>query len=148
MNINEASDFFKNLTTNTNEKSEIRIYQKFIAILSDLENKNLTEKQLKSIEEKLETLNIKANPENRNKYFNQKLKEFSKYLKEKLSLISEGHYTAIGTSLGTSFGVVFGVVYTNISYGIIFGLLIGLIIGAVMDSKAKKEGKVLRTKLN
>ena len=72
MNINEASDFFKNLTTNTNEKSEIRIYQTFIAILSDLENKNLTEKQLKYIEEKLETLNIKANPENRNKYFNQR----------------------------------------------------------------------------
>jgi len=53
MNINEASDFFKNLTTDTNKKSEIRIYQTFIAILSDLENKNLTEKQLKSIEEKL-----------------------------------------------------------------------------------------------
>ena len=143
MNISETSNYFKTLIKGTTEKSEIRIYEKFIAILSDLENMKLTKEQLISIEEEIQTLNLKASPENKKIFFKQKLAEFKKYLKHKLSLISEGHYTAIGMSLGTSFGVVFGVIYANISYGLIFGLLFGLMIGAVMDSKAKKQNRVL-----
>ena len=151
MNINEASGFFKSLITETDKKSEIRVYEKFIGILSDLKNRKLTEKQLKSIEEELDTLKIKANPENRKKYFNQKLTEFKKYLKAQFSFISEGYYTGIGMSLGMSFGVAFGAAFRNdlgITYGLISGMLVGLIIGAVMDSKAKKEGRVLKLKHN
>lgn len=62
MNINETSDFFKTLIKETTEKPEIRIYEKFISILSDLENMSLTKEQLISIEEKIQTLNIKVNP--------------------------------------------------------------------------------------
>ena len=42
MNINEASEYFEKFITETEEKSEIRVYRKFIAILSDLKNKGLT----------------------------------------------------------------------------------------------------------
>jgi len=145
MKINATSDFFKNLLTETKEKSEIRVYKKFIAILSDLINKDLTEKPLKLIEDELETLNL--NPVNRKKYFKQKFNEFTTFLKDKLSLISEGYYTSIGISLGLCFGVAFGAAFKNVSYGLIFGMLIGLAIGTSLDSKAKKEGKVLKTKM-
>jgi hypothetical protein len=148
MKINTASDFFKKLITESDEKSEIKVYEKFIAILSDLSNRDLTQEEIQSIEEKLDSLNFKANSNNRKKHFKKKLNLFIKYLKEKLSLISKGYYTAIGMSLGMSFGVAFGAAFENVSYGLIFGMLIGLTIGATKDSKAKKEGKVLNTNLN
>jgi len=148
MNINDAGNFFKKLVTETDEKSEIRVYHKFIAILSDLENRELTDEQLQSIEKELDSLNLNASSENRKKHFKEKLNLFIKYLKEKFSLISEGYYTAIGISLGLSFGVAFGAAFNNVSYGLIFGMLLGLIVGAMMDSKAIKEGRVLKTKLN
>lgn len=148
MRINEASNFFKRLITGTDEKSEIRVYHKFISILSDLEDKALTDEQLQSIEKKLDTLDLNVNSENRKKHFKQKLNLFVKFLKENFSLISEGYYTAIGMSLGMCFGVAFGAAFNNVAYGLIFGMLIGLVVGAAKDSKAKKEGKVLKTNLN
>ena len=147
MKINTASDFFKNLIIETDEKSEIRVYEKFIAILSDLNNRALTQDQIQSLEEKLDSLNLNTNSNNRKKHFKQQLNLFTKYLKEKLSLISKGYYTAIGMSLGMSFGVAFGAAFENVSYGLIIGMLFGLTIGATKDSKAKKEGKVLNTNL-
>ena len=89
MKLSEASEFLKSLITQTNEKSEIRIYEKFIAILSDLKSRGLTKKQLQSIEEELDTLKLKANPENRKNHLKRKLAEFIKYLKKEFSLISE-----------------------------------------------------------
>ncbi len=148
MKINTASDFFKNLITETVDKSEIRIYEKFNAILSDLRNRDLTQEQEQSIEEELNSLNFNAKSLNRKKHFKQKLNLFIKFLKEKLSLISKGYYTSIGISLGMSFGVAFGAAFENVSYGLVIGMFIGLIIGTAMDSKAKKEGKVLNTNLN
>jgi len=158
MTINEASDFFKNFIIGTNEKSEKKVYEKFIEILSDLKNRDLTEKQLQSIEKKLDNLKLKANPEHRKKYFKQKLIEFTQFLKDVLSLITEGHYTGLGISLGMTFGMVFGMMFgmifgvdsgTNgLIYGLVFGMIIGLIIGSNMDSNAKRQGKVLITKIH
>jgi hypothetical protein len=147
MKLNKASAFFKNLITESDNKSEIKIYEKFILILDDLNSRNLSEEQLKSIEEKLDSLNLNQDSENRKKDFKQKLNLFVGYLKEKLSLISKGYYTSIGMSLGMSFGVALGAAFVNISYGLIFGMLIGMVIGIVKDSKAKKEGRVLSTNL-
>ena len=147
MKLDEASAFFKNLIIESDNKTEIKIYKNFISIFTDLNNRDLSEEQLKSIEEKLDSLNFNENSDNRKKHFKQKLNLFVGYLKEKLSLISKGYYTAIGMSLGMSFGVAFGAAFKNVSYGLIFGMLIGLLIGIAKDSKAKKEGKVLSTNL-
>ena len=156
MNFKDSCDFFKKLIAETNHKSEIRVYKNFMGILFDLESKNLTEIQLQAIHKKIDTLNLKANPVNRKKYFILKLREFKKYLQDKFSFISEGYYTALGMSLGmsfgTSFGVTFGVVFEKIglgiTFGMIFGMLLGLIIGTAMDANAKKEGRVLKTALH
>ena len=150
MTIIEASDFFKRLSKEANNKREIKVYENFIAILSDLKNRSLTEEQFLSIEEEIETLNLKSNPIKSRRYFSKKLNAFKKYLKDELSLISEGYYTAIGMSLGMSFGVAIGASFgesTGIALGISFGMIIGLAIGRKKDAEAKKQNRVLRAKI-
>ncbi|WP_299213951.1 hypothetical protein [uncultured Aquimarina sp.] len=157
MTINEASKFFKNLVTETDEKSEVRVYKKFITMLSQLANRDLSDEQLRAIEDKLDAFDIDIPRENRKKYYGKRLTEFTNYIKKELSLVSEGYYMAIymsvGMSIGMSLGMTFGVVFggsNGLIYGMTFGMTtgisIGLAIGAAMDAKAKKEGKVLSTK--
>jgi len=150
MTIINTINFFESLLTQTNKKSEIKVYKDFITILSNLKNRELTDTQFRSIEEELKTLDLQSNPENRKRYFNKKLTAFKKYLKDELSLISEGYYTAIGMSLGMSFGVAIGASFaesTGIALGISLGMLIGMIIGRTKDTEAAKQGRVLKTKL-
>ena len=82
MTINEASVFFEKLITETGEKSEIRIYHRFITILTDLKNKVLTSEQLQSLEKELDTLNLNINSENRKKHYKQKLNLLVNFLKK------------------------------------------------------------------
>ncbi|MFD2565366.1 hypothetical protein [Aquimarina rubra] len=161
MNINEASKFFKNLITETDVKSEIRVYEKFITILSQLEHKNLSEEEEKVIEDRLDTFDVEIPRGDRKKYYRKKLTEFLSFLKKEFSMITEAYYMTLamslgmcfGMSLGMTFGIVFGSgseVSNGLIYGMTFGMMIGmsigLAIGASMDAKAKKEGKVLSTK--
>ena len=142
MKLNVASDFFKSLRSETNNASEIKIYERFIGLISNLENRNFENEALEAIETKLDDLKLKSNPPNRKKFFRKKLNEFKKYLSSKFSLISEGYYTAIGISLGVAFGAAFGSVF-GLGIGVSFGMIIGLIIGAILDSEAKKQNRVL-----
>ena len=143
MDINEASAFFENQIIRVDKKSEIKVYKTFIRILSNLRTRDLTTEELQSIEEKLDFLELKANPKNRKKYFTQKLADFQEYLKDKLSFIPEGYYTGIGMTLGISFGVVFGTQF-DMPTAVSFGMLIGLIIGRFIDSEAEKQNRVLK----
>lgn len=147
MNMTEAINFFKGLITETDKKSEIKFYKNFIGILSDLKNRDLTEKQVQSTEEELENLELKGFPEKRKRYLKRKLATFKEYLKKELSLISKGYYTAIGMSLGMCFGVAMGSSIFGLSIGtssgLAFGMLIGIVIGRIMDAQAEKEGRVL-----
>jgi len=150
MHINEATKFFHNLLSKAVHKSEIKIYENFIGILFDLENRDLTKEQIQTLETKLEKLALITYPGIKKKYFKQKLASFKKFLQEELSLISEGYYAAIGISLGISVGLVLGNIFEEIgtSTGISLGIIIGLIIGRIMDSKAKKQDRVLMMNLN
>ena len=145
MKLNAAADLFKSLIAETNHKSEIKVYENFIGILTDLNNRKLNENQLESMEEKLDLLDLKANPENRKKYYRRKLNEFKKFLKEEFSLISEGYHTAVGIALGVAFGAAFGSMF-GMGVGVALGMVIGLVIGATMDSVAKKQNRVLNPK--
>jgi len=150
MMINDATNFFENLLTQTEKKSEIKLYKNFIGILFDLKNRNLIKEQIRSIEEELELLKLNEIPLNKKKYVTRKLNEFKKYLKEEFSLISEGYYTGIGLALGTSFGIVIGTMFKEtigVSMGLGFGMLLGLIIGKTMDLQAEKQNRVLKTKM-
>tara|TARA_B110000090_G_C12941574_1_gene277527 strand:+ start:50 stop:493 length:444 start_codon:yes stop_codon:yes gene_type:complete len=144
MKIKETLNFFLNLKNDSVEKSEIKIYDKYIGILSDLKIRDLTQNQIQSIESELEVLNLNIESDNRKKHFTKKLTEFEKFLKDKLSLIPEGHYMSYGMIFGMLAGALLQF-YIGI-YSLIAGMLIGMVIGAIMDSEARKQGRVLKTK--
>jgi len=140
MKIVEATILFESLKSNTDKKSEIKIYESFIGILLDLDNRKLTTEQLQLIEEELDELDLKADVKNRKKYYGGKLERFKKYLRVNLSIVSQGYYSTLSISLGIAFGAVFGVVFDEsigITYGISLGLILGIIIGKLLDKMMK-----------
>ena len=150
MTINETYNFFESLLSQPNKKSDIKIYEEFLEILTHLKNRGLSEDEIQSIERELKSLNLKSNPENRKKYFKKALSTFEKYLKDTFSLTSKGYYAKLGITLGSTFGVVLGVLIgerfersLGISLGISIGMLIGIFVGRHMDSQAKATGKML-----
>jgi len=77
MNIEEAITFFKNLITETDTTSEIKVYEKFNEILSRLQHRDLSIEQVKKIEDKLDTLDVEIPREHRKKYYKRELAKFS-----------------------------------------------------------------------
>jgi len=151
MTINNTITFFESLQSQANKKSEIKVYSDFIAILSNLKNRELKDEQYQSIKKELDSLKLKSNPNNKKRYYAKKLNEFKTYLEKEFSLVSEGYYTTIGTGIGMSLGVAIGASFgesTGIALGISIGMLIGLAIGRKKDAEAEKQGLVLRSKIN
>jgi len=150
MTLQEVYTFFESLKIETTKKSEIRVYEKFLHILSELKNRDFSKDEIQSIEAELDRLKLASNHENRKKYFGKALSKFEKFLKDTFSLITKGYYTIIGIVLGSSFGILFGIVILTglerslgIALGLSIGMLIGLIIGRNMDSQAETAGKML-----
>ena len=154
MKIKRTLNFFLNLKNDSNEKSEIKIYAKFIEILLDLKNRDLTQKQVQSIEFELENLNLNSESDNGKRILKQKLSQFQKFLKDKHSLVYEGYYAGIGAGTGIVLGSIFSILFQSelgaysILIGINGGMILGAIIGGIRDSEAKKQGRVLITKIN
>lgn len=147
MTLKNALDYFKRLVSETNNKSEIKVYQEFIHILSSLEESNLPETEIQSIETVLDAHDLSSTNKN---HLNKVLKQFKKKLRDSFSLTTRGYYTNIGIILGSSFGAVFGILFLSnlerslgISLGIAIGMLFGLIIGRNLDAQAKASGKMI-----
>jgi hypothetical protein len=150
MKLQDALNYFKNLKAETKKKSEIKVYQNFIQLLTNLEKRDLSDLEVQSIEQKLDALYLKSTTSKNRKYLSKAFGQFQNYLKDTFSLTTKNYYTKLGIGLGASFGVVFGVVVLSnfdrslgISYGISLGMLIGLIIGTNLDSQAKAAGRII-----
>lgn len=150
MTLKDAQNYFENLKDETIKKSEIKVYDKFIYILSELKKRELSKEEIQSLETELESYHLESNPENSKKYFKKALSKFEKYLKDTFSLTSKGYYSSMGIGLGSSFGILFGVIFLSgferslgIALGLIIGMLIGLVIGNYMDSQTKAAGNLL-----
>ena len=151
MTLYEATNLIENLAKQSINKTEIKVYKRFIYILNALNSRDFSKEEKQSIEEKLDSLKLESNPENKKTYFRKALRSFEKYLKDTFSLVPKGHYIGLGTGLGLSFGVVFGIVFLPnmersmaVSLGIIAGMIVGhVIIGRYLENKATKEGRVL-----
>jgi len=150
MTLKNALTYFKSLVTETNKKSEIKVFQEFIQLLSNLEKRNLSEAEIQSIETELDVLDLNPTTTNNKKHFSKALKHFKVYLKETLSLTPKGYYAQLYGGLGLSFGLLFGVIFLSsferslgISMGLLIGMLIGQIIGRNMDSQAKYSGTMI-----
>jgi len=150
MTLKNAKELLKSLLSETHKKSEIKVYREFIQILSGLEERNLSEAEIQSIESKLDDLQLDSIPTNQRRFAKKALIQFKKFLKDTYALTTRGYYTNLGIGLGSSFGVLFGIVFLagferslGISAGISLGLLIGLVIGRQMDIQASASGKMV-----
>ncbi len=150
MTLQEAYSFFESLTTETTKKREIKVYEKFLHILTKLKEREFSNEEIQMIETELDGLDLKSNPKSRKKYFAKALSGFEKYLKDTFSLTSKDYYTNLYMGLGLSFGLLFGVAILSnlerslgISLGLIGGMLVGLIIGRNKDAEVKAAGNVL-----
>jgi hypothetical protein len=150
MRLKEAINYFESLKSTTTNKSEIEDIQKFIQVLNRLENKDLSDSEMKTVELTLGGLGLNDNSVKNKKFFKKALRHFQKQIKETLSLTPEGYYTNLGVGLGASFGVLFGIVVLSgferslgISFGISIGMVIGLFIGRNLDAQAKASGMMI-----
>jgi hypothetical protein len=146
MTINTAHTLFEKRISETSKKSELKVYTKFLHILSKLKTRDFSEKEIKSIEKELDSLALEANPKNRKRYYTKTLGIFETYLKDTFSLTAPGYYTGLGIALGMCFGVAAGSLIEKtmgVSSGLALGMLIGLCVGRYMDSKAKIAGNML-----
>ncbi|NGX85265.1 glycine zipper family protein [Aequorivita sp. KMM 9714] len=154
MDINKASELLKSLLSQTDKKSEKKVYHCFIHTLSSLKNRDLTETQSQLIEDKLSSLNLNTVTENRKKFYKQKLSEFIAFLKNEFSFTTAKYYTEIwmvygmifGTGIGISIGTAIGAglgTSIGLSIGAGVGMVLGMIIGARKDAEAKRQGKVI-----
>ena len=65
------------------------------------------------------------------------------HLKKHHKLVSEGHYVGMAVGLGLVFGASLGITFGNLTFGAAFGLIIGVVIGNMLDSRAKKQGRII-----
>lgn len=154
MKITEAIEFFEDLISQTNKKSEIKFYQAFLTVLKNLENRDLTDEQLNQIESKLESLDLKARTINQKKYLKQKLSEFTDFLNKQYSWVPAGHYTSLGIVYGMIFGTGLGLTFGSISgdgkwiaigmsMGTGMGMALGIAFGSMQDAEVKRQNRVL-----
>jgi hypothetical protein len=154
MTINDSSEFLNTLLSQTDKKSEKKIYSCFISILASLKKRDLTENQSQLIQEKLSSLNLKATTENRKKYYQQKLSEFKTFLKNEFSFTTEKYYTEMGMIYGMMFGTGIGLsigmainpafgTSIGLSIGTGIGMFLGIMYGAKKDAEAKRQGRVI-----
>ncbi len=132
----------KQLKSKTTNKSETRTFKRFIDLLNNLKEKDLTPEQLNAIESYLQYLELEKIPSFSNELFKRKLSKFKKYLKTKLRFVPQRYYTKIGVSFAISFAIGFAA--TN-GIGIMIGLL-GLFITVaciLMDLRMKRQGRSL-----
>ncbi|MFT4697607.1 MAG: hypothetical protein ACI9SJ_000735 [Flavobacteriaceae bacterium] len=154
MNINKASELLNTLRSQTEKKSEKKVYDCFIGTLTSLNNRGLTKEQSQLIQEKLSSLELNTATENRKKFYKQKGSEFKIFLKNEFSFTSAKYYTEtymiygmiFGTSIGLSIGTaIFAGLGTSIglSIGTGVGMVFGMMYGARKDAEAKRLGRVI-----
>jgi tetrahydromethanopterin S-methyltransferase subunit G len=154
MNIQESIEILTSYQLETNKKAEKKLCNCFVRILSSLSNKDLTEDQIQSVEEKLTSLNLKVDSNDRFQHIKKSLTEFSRFLKEKFSFTPEKYYTEMGMALGMCFGSGIGLsiglainprmgTSFGLSIGVGVGMVLGMVVGAQKDAKAKEKGLVV-----
>ncbi len=148
--IGETSDlkatiiFLKKQLSKTNEKSEIKTFEKFIEILNKLKEKDLSPEQMEGIMSYIKYLELEKIPSFSNEMFKEKLTKFKKYLKTRLRFVPLNYYTIWTTSFSLSFAIGFSVqskIDLNIKIGVILVALLIIGIGVIMDLRLKRQGR-------
>ncbi|PQJ77437.1 hypothetical protein [Polaribacter glomeratus] len=146
MKIDEALLIFYKLNDKTQDKAETAIYNNFITILLDLEQRDFTSNQNKDLEAKLLSLDLKNELYPSKKDLNKKLISFEYFLTNTFSIISKNHYVHIGMALWLFSSTI--LFYCFGQFSVIGALLIAIIFGIVLDAEAKGQGRVIRMAIN
>ena len=151
MTIQQAIEILPDSKRKTINKSETKIYNKFIGVLSNLKKREFSQIQINLIENELEKHFNLENVSSKKKHFRKALNQFTAYLKKEFSLILESHYTSLGIGLGICFGLAFGTIFfeeqNKNSIGMCIGMFVGFLIGKYLDGEAEKQNQVLKIKL-
>lgn len=146
MTLKDALYYFENIISNTSKRSIIQPCSEFIRIIQNLEKRNLSEKDIKSIELELDILGM--NPMTTR--FSKPLGIFKTFLLKTFSLSTKGHYTNMGLALGISMGTMLGSFHLSlfggslgISLGMCLGMAVGITIGHKKDAAAEAAGTML-----
>jgi len=76
MLLKDALNHFRNLESEATRKSEVRIYQKFIQVLTRLEDRDLSDDEVQSIEEALDAFDLNSTTTHYNRHWNKALRQF------------------------------------------------------------------------
>ena len=143
--LNKDSDLIKD------EKLRL-IYIQFETLISELENKELTDDLINFINKKIEEINSHTNL---GKELRKKIKkdqtEIIKRTEKDLKIVPKNYYRntwlAVGmAAFGLPIGVAFGASMNNMGFlgiGLPIGMAIGIAVGTAMDKKAIEEGRQL-----
>lgn len=147
--IEEQLEKLESKTNNYTKQEKTKIGYNYIKNgLSIVPAKINDDKELNEFKTKMEML-IDSIPIKENEgginygTFLSSLSTFKKIIKKKYNIVSKGTYISQGVGLGMPFGVLLGLLLGNIALGLPIGLMIGLIIGSALESKAKKENRIL-----
>lgn len=139
---------------NDSKLKEVQIqFEKFI---KELNNKNLPDKTVETINKHIEDLNSSLLLDNDfKKLLMKKQNLIVKLLENKHKLVPKNYYRNLWMALGMSaiglpVGIAFSVSIGNmglLAIGVPIGMVIGLALGLSMDKKALKEGRQLDVEL-
>jgi hypothetical protein len=146
MKIDEALIILYNLKNTRENKAETIIYNNIIAILLDLEQRDFTLDQIKDIEIKLSSLELKNNLYSPKKELNKKLTSLECFLNDKFSIITKNYYINIGMALWLFSSIL--LFYCFGQFSVIGALLVTTIFGVVLDAEAKRQGRVIKIVTN
>jgi hypothetical protein len=125
-------------------------YLQFEKLLIELQNKELPDGIVVSINKDIDTLNsFKGSGDELRKLITKKQTGILKVLEKELKLVPKNHYRNLWMVLGMSvfgipMGVAFGASLGNMAFlgiGLPIGMVIGIAIGTGMDKKAHSEGR-------
>ncbi|MCU0787680.1 MAG: hypothetical protein MUC91_05740 [Verrucomicrobia bacterium] len=152
MKIQHARKTIEDLLAESHQKSERKVYAQLLAVLGDLSRRDLSLEQLEPVEAALDRLFLETRGV---KELKRSSRQFMKSVRTSLSLVPEGHYTALGLAFGVAVGASLGSAlhgFTGISMGtsatglgVGIGLIAGYLIGLYLDVEAAKQNRVLRT---
>lgn len=139
--------FLKKKLSQTTNRSEIRTFEKFIAVLENLKDKNLTDEQLEGVNSYIEYLELEKIPSFSNEVFKQKLRKFKAFLNTKLRFVPTNHYVSFAIMFAVPFAVSFIVqskIDMNLKIGVVSSAILLIGIACMLDLRIKKQNRSLR----
>lgn len=135
-------------------KSSIKLKNRFVDVLLELNSMDLTKNQKSLLEAELDNIFKVTNLERVDKReIKIRYRSLIDFLNKELFLIPDGHYMMFGAIGGMIMGTIllsFSIVFTEAFFKFFLplaGLMIGLLIGSAMDLNARKQNRTFKVRM-